>query len=256
MRAKKSYGQHFLRHPDIARRIAYSLSSEDPDTNVLEIGPGKGILTQFVEERYPRFRAVDADPDMISFLEKAHPAWSSHLILGDFLQMDLRLLFDGQPFTLVGNFPYNISTQIVFKMLEHKDLIPELVGMFQKEVSKRIVSGPGNKDYGILSVLVQAWYEGEYLFSVSRESFDPPPKVQSGVIRLRRKANTGIGCNEEDFIRVVKTSFGQRRKMLRNTMKSLTSDMGLLEQPLFTKRPEQLSLEEFIDLTKMIYPVE
>ena len=256
MRAKKSYGQHFLRHPEIARRIAYSLTAEDVQSNVLEVGPGKGILTQFVAERYPGFKAIDADPDMIAFLQKAHPQWTDHLVLGDFLQLDLPALFNGRPFAIVGNFPYNISSQIVFSMLEHKALVPELVGMFQKEVAKRIVSGPGTKDYGILSVLVQAWYEGQYLFSVSRESFDPPPKVLSGVIRLSRKSNQDIGCREEDFIRVVKTAFGQRRKMLRNTMKSLVTDFTLLEMPLFTKRPEQLELEAFLDLTRMIYPVE
>jgi 16S rRNA (adenine1518-N6/adenine1519-N6)-dimethyltransferase len=256
MRAKKSYGQHFLRHPAIAARIAEGLASTGLAPRVLEVGPGKGILTWEVAERWAEWRAVDADQDMIDHLSGTHPEWSDRLILGDFLQLDLSSVFEGRPFGLIGNFPYNISSQILFRMLEYREHIPVMVGMFQREVARRIVSGPGTKDYGILSVLTQAWYEGDYLFSVSRESFAPPPKVESGVIRLRRKEGVDLGCREADLVRVVKASFGQRRKMLRNSLRELCPDPALLETPLFTRRPEQLGLEEFLGLTRLLYPVD
>lgn len=254
MRAKKSYGQHFLRHPDIARRIADAMEADGLEGRVLEVGPGKGILTQFVAERWPDFRAVDADADMIAFLSRERPAWREHLILADFLRLDLEELYGGQPFGIIGNFPYNISSQILFRMLEHRSLVPELVGMFQREVARRVVSGPGTKDYGILSVLVQTWYEGRYLFTVSRESFDPPPQVQSGVIRLVRRPEVHLGCREADLIRLVKAAFNQRRKMLRNTLRDLAPDPAMLEEPLFTRRPEDLAPEEFVALACRFFP--
>lgn len=222
---------------------------------VLEVGPGKGILTREVAERWPVWKAVDADPDMIAFLAAAHPDWQERLLLEDFLRLDLARVFDGQEFGLIGNFPYNISSQILFRMLEFREHIPVMVGMFQREVARRIVSGPGTKDYGILSVLTQAWYDGEYLFSVSRESFAPPPQVESGVIRLRRREGVALGCREADFVRVVRTAFGQRRKMLRNSLREWI-DPAEMDDPRFTRRPEQLSLEEFLQLTRDLFPVE
>ena len=256
MRAKKSYGQHFLRHPEIAERIAKSLSTDMTDGRVLEVGPGKGILTTFVAECFPDFRAVEADRDMVAYLLEHHPDWQEKIVEADFMKLDLQALYGGQTFQLIGNFPYNISSQIIFRMIENKELIPEMVGMFQREVARRIVSGPGNKEYGILSVLAQAWYEGTYLFTVDRKSFIPPPKVQSGVIRLRRKTNTELGCDEARFVQIVKTAFGQRRKMMRNTLRTLCEDPALLEADLFTLRPEQLDVQAFIDLTNQLFPVD
>ena len=223
---------------------------------VLEIGPGKGILTQFVAAHWPDFMAIDADQDMVTWLEAHHPEWTKHILLGDFLQMPMDPLFQGKEFGLIGNFPYNISSQILFRMLEHRERIPIMVGMFQREVARRIISGPGSKEYGILSVLTQLWYEGTYLFSVSPGCFDPPPKVQSGVIRLMRKETVQLLCREKDFVSVVKTSFGQRRKMLRNSLKEMVKDPEMLALPIFTMRPEQLGLDDFVELTLMLFPVE
>lgn len=226
------------------------------DGRVLEVGPGKGILTTFVAECFPDFRAVEADRDMVAYLLEHHPDWQEKIVEADFMKLDLQTLFGGQTFQLIGNFPYNISSQIIFRMIENKELIPEMVGMFQYEVARRIVSGPGSKEYGIISVLTQAWYEGTYLFDVDRESFSPPPKVQSGVIRLRRKKHVKLECDEVRFIQVVKTAFGQRRKMMRNTLRSLCEDPGLLEDERFTRRPEQLDVQAFIDLTNQLFPVD
>ncbi len=256
MRAKKSYGQHFLRHPAIASRIADQLDHPAIGGHVLEVGPGKGILTRFVAERWPAFLAVEADPDMVVWLASRHPEWTGHIREGDFLHLDLNALFDGLPFGLIGNFPYNISSQIVFRMLEHRSLIPVMVGMFQREVARRIVAPPGNKEYGILSVLAQTWYAGEYLFTVNRESFDPPPRVQSGVIRLVRRENPNLPCRDADLYRVVKTAFGQRRKMLRNSLREMVPEPSWLEEPGFALRPEQLRVEDFHALTARLYPVE
>lgn len=256
MRAKKSYGQHFLTQPAIAERIAQALNEHCTEGRVLEIGPGKGILTTYLARRFPDFRAVEADQDMIAYLTSHHPEWTDHLISEDFMKLDLPQVFNGQPFQLIGNFPYNISSQIVIRMIEHRDLIPELVGMFQREVARRIVSGPGNKDYGILSVLTQAWYEGTYLFTVDRGSFQPPPKVQSGVIRLVRKADQELGCDPVRFVQVVKTAFGQRRKMMRNTLRGLCEHPELLDDPIFQERPEQLDVAAFVSLTNRLFPVD
>ena len=254
MRAKKSFGQHFLKHPEIAQRIADALSGEGLEGRVLEVGPGKGILTRCLVERFPNFKAIEADQDMVTWLYHEHPAWREHIVQGDFLQLDLNQLFDGRPFALIGNFPYNISSQILFRMLQHRHLIPEMAGMFQKEVARRIIAPPGNKEYGILSVLTQAWYEGKYLFTVSRESFAPPPKVLSGVIYLRRKADPDPIFEDPFFVQIVKTTFGQRRKMLRNTLRNLVHDPTMLEAPVMSLRPEQLDLNAFKSLTEWLHP--
>ncbi|MCF8237973.1 MAG: 16S rRNA (adenine(1518)-N(6)/adenine(1519)-N(6))-dimethyltransferase RsmA [Saprospiraceae bacterium] len=256
MRAKKSYGQHFLKHPEIAEKIAMGLSVDLTEGRVLEVGPGKGILTKFVADRFPSFKAVEADRDMVAYLVEHHPEWTEQILEEDFMKLDLTRVFDGQSFQLIGNFPYNISSQIIFRMIENREIIPEMVGMFQREVARRIVSGPGNKDYGILSVLAQAWYDGTYLFTVDRGAFQPPPKVQSGVIRLRRKENATLGCDEIRFIQVVKTAFGQRRKMMRNTLRPLCENPDLLEEELFTLRPEQLGVDAFVSLTNRLFPVD
>lgn len=257
MRAKKSYGQHFLTDEEIAGRIAGSLTL-DGHTQVLEIGPGKGFLTKYLLEKNIKLLAVEADTDMVEYLQRHFPQLQGKIIADDFLQLDMALVFpaNGQsanasPFSIIGNFPYNISSQIVFKMLDHRERVPELVGMFQKEMAERIVAPPGNKDYGIISVLTQAHYTGEYLFSVGNQHFNPPPKVQSGVIRLRRK-DEPLGCDPLLFKTLVKQAFSQRRKMLRNTLKPFFKNEELMDDPYFTKRPETLSVAAFVDLTNRL----
>jgi 16S rRNA (adenine1518-N6/adenine1519-N6)-dimethyltransferase len=251
LKAKKSYGQHFLNKPDIARRIAQSLTLEGNCTRVLEVGPGTGMLTRHLLERGIDLAVVEADGDMVSYLEQHFPQLHGHIIHDDFLKFDLGAFAGGQPFALIGNFPYNISSQILFKMLENRHLIPEMVGMFQREVAGRVIAAPGGKDYGVLSVLVQAFYAGRQLFGVDRSCFSPPPKVQSAVIRLARKEGE-LGCDEQLFRKVVKLTFGQRRKMLRNTLKPLLEGDPVLEEVFFTRRPEQLSLDEFKWLTQLV----
>lgn len=252
MKAKKSYGQHFLNNEDISSRIADSLTDNGSFSKVLEVGPGKGMLTKYLLEKPFELLVVEADRDMVQYLQKNYPQLKENIISADFLKVPLDKIFPEEPFGLIGNFPYNISSQILFKMLDHKDQIPELVGMFQKEVAERVVAEPGGKVYGVISVLVQAWYEGEYLFTVDKENFNPPPKVQSAVIRLKRKEQTELGCDEKLFKSIVKQTFSQRRKMLRNTMKSFLKGHPMLEDPFFTKRPEKVSLEEFIQLTNWV----
>jgi 16S rRNA (adenine1518-N6/adenine1519-N6)-dimethyltransferase len=252
LKAKKSYGQHFLNREDIAARIAESLQSENQYDKILEIGPGRGMLTKYLLEQPKELMVVEADRDMVFYLKKHYPTLKDHIIAADFLRIDLKLFFQDTPFALIGNFPYNISSQILFKMLEYRDQIPEMVGMFQKEVAERVVAPSGDKTYGVTSVLVQAFYQGEYLFSVDKGAFTPPPKVRSGVIRLTRREKPLIDCSEKVFRRVVKVAFQQRRKMLRNTMKSLIPDDPVLKEPLFAKRPEKLSIEEFATLALMI----
>jgi 16S rRNA (adenine1518-N6/adenine1519-N6)-dimethyltransferase len=261
MHAKKSYGQHFLNRPEIAEKIANSLSKiQETNNRVIEIGPGQGMLTQYLIANKFNLIAVEADRDMVSVLNKKYAKNIENkdeenafkVVLEDFMQYDLTTAFDNQSFCLIGNFPYNISSQIIFKMLEHKTLIPEMVGMFQKEVAERVVSKEGSKVYGVISLLAQAFYDGEVLFDVDKSCFSPPPKVQSAVIRLKRKENLDLGCDEKLFKIIVKTAFNQRRKMLRNTMKPLFEDPSVLEDNFFTKRPEQLSLKEFVDLTNKV----
>lgn len=252
MKAKKSFGQHFLKDHGIARRIAESLQLMDQYQHVLEIGPGKGMLTaHLLEFGYP-LTVVEADKDMVDYLNIHLPELRDHIISEDFLRLKLEDYFGNEPIGIIGNFPYNISSQILFRTLDYKHQIPELVGMFQMEVGKRVCSGPGSKEYGVTSVLLQAYYETEYLFTVDRLAFSPPPKVQSGVIRLTRKENQDLGCDEKLFKRIVKQTFGQRRKMLRNTLKSFVKDITALQDPFFQKRPEALGLEEFVQVTRMV----
>lgn len=248
MQAKKSYGQHFLKHEAIAERIAESLLQASQIGRVLEVGPGMGMLTKHLlaHPEYQTF-AVEADRDMVEYLQKTYPDFAhNRLIFKDFLDFDAPEFFGENQFSLIGNFPYNISTQILFKLLEWRVLIPEMVGMFQKEVADRIVSKPGSKVYGITSVLAQAFYQTEYLFTVERGSFNPPPKVLSAVIRLTRKEGFELGCDEKRFRTIVKTAFNQRRKMLRNTLKPFFDQEVLMGDPFFEKRPETLGWEDYV----------
>ena len=264
VRAKKALGQHFLTDLSIAQRIADALTVPCPGINTvhdaenpmpaLEVGPGMGVLTQYVLQR-PEvdLRMVEIDTESVDYLLVHFPQVNGKLIEADFLKMDLQKLFGGRPFVLTGNYPYNISSQIFFKMLDNKALIPCCTGMIQKEVAERMAAGPGSKTYGILSVLIQAWYHVEYLFTVSEQVFNPPPKVKSAVIRMTRNSTTDLGCDEKLFKQVVKTTFNQRRKTLRNSIKPiLGKESPLLADPLFNRRPEQLSVQEFIDLTNRV----
>ena len=253
MKAKKSYGQHFLSNESLAKSIADKAIELSDKYPVLEIGPGKGVLTKYLYDKMIRFKSVEADPDMVEYLQITYPDIDMHLIYKDILKLDLNEVFD-EEFVLFGNFPYNISSQILFKMLEYKDKIPIMIGMFQKEVAERIIASPGNKEYGILSVLVQAYYTGKIIFRVKPGSFSPPPKVDSAVIKLERKEKFTLDCNEALFKTIVKSTFNKRRKMIRNTLKSLVNDDEILKDVFFTKRPEQLSLEDFIALTNKIEP--
>ena len=290
VRAKKSLGQHFLTDQDIARRIVDALQGSP----VLEVGPGMGVLTKYlipqlagqalepgrIHSRFaaaeygqsstpapatevteqsptvsPRLKAIEIDKESVAYLKKHFPELGDGLIEGDFLKMDLQGLFPGQ-FSIIGNFPYNISSQIFFKIIDNRDLVPEVVCMIQKEVAERIAEKPGTKTYGILSVFLQAWYDIEYLFTVGSGAFNPPPKVQSAVIRLTRNSRTELGCDEKLFKTIVKTAFGQRRKTLRNSLKPIYADRSLsgAEGPVFDLRPERLSVEDFIDLTLRLTP--
>lgn len=250
VRAKKYLGQHFLKDMEVARRIAASLTL-DGRTSVLEIGPGMGVLTQFLlQDPLIDLTAVELDGESVEYLHQHYP--SLNVIEADFLKMDLKSLFPGK-FCIIGNFPYNISSQIFFKMLDNKDSIPCLSGMIQKEVAERIAAPAGSKTYGILSVLMQAYYKIEYLFTVHEHVFDPPPKVKSAVIRFTRNNVSQIECNEQLFKTVVKTAFNQRRKTLRNSLKPLgLGDSSIFADPLFDKRPEQLDVQTFVDLTNKI----
>lgn len=250
MKAKKSYGQHFLTNEDYAQRIADGLLLTDRYDKVLEVGPGRGMLTKYLLEKPFTTYAVDADADMIEYMRHNYPMMSERLVKANFLRTDFKELLGTEEFGLIGNFPYNISSQIVFKMIENKEQIPEMVGMFQREMAERIIASPGGKDYGIIAVLTQAYYEGEMLFNVKPGNFNPPPKVQSAVIRLTRRENQDLGCSYKMFRRVVKQAFSQRRKMLRNTMKSLMPKSPLLQDEFFNQRPERLSLEDFVQVTR------
>ena len=252
MRAKKSFGQHFLNNESIAARIADSLVLTDKYDKILEVGPGKGMLTKYLLERAEELVVVEADRDMITYIQQNFPRLKGQIISEDFLKVPLEFFFKDQSFALIGNYPYNISSQILFKLLEYKEQIPEMVGMFQKEVADRVVAGPGSKTYGVISVLVQAYYDCELLFNVGNGNFTPPPKVESAVIRLVRKENDDLGCDYKNLRKVVKQAFSQRRKMLRNTMKAFSKDKAFLDLPLLTKRPEQLSLEDFVGLTLLV----
>jgi len=254
MKAKKSFGQHFLINEPLAEKIANSLTENLVGQNVLEIGPGKGVLTKYLLKQTINLRVVEADQDMVTYLQKHYPEVSDKIIFMDFLKLSMTRVFEGESFKIIGNFPYNISSQILIKMVNHRDIVPELVGMFQKEVAERVVAPPGSKTYGVISVLVQAYYQGSLILKVSPGSFNPPPKVDSAVIRLIRKENQHLGCDDKWFRIIVKTSFNQRRKMLRNTLKPLVSDEGVLSDPLFEKRPEQLSVEQFVLIVNRLFP--
>ena len=256
VRPKKNLGQHFLTDLNIAKAIADTVDA-CPDLPVLEIGPGMGVLTQFLNEKPRPLKVVEIDRESVTYLHEHFPRLDNNIIGGDFLRMDLREVFDGQPFVLTGNYPYDISSQIFFKMLDNKDLIPCCTGMIQREVAQRMASEPGNKQYGILSVLIQAWYTVEYLFTVDENVFNPPPKVKSAVIRMTRNEVTDLGCDEALFRRVVKAVFNQRRKMLRVSLRQiLPPDSRLLSpdssDPMMTRRPEQLSIPEFVTLTNKV----
>ena len=251
VRAKKHLGQHFLTDENIASQIANTLQGEGYK-HVLEIGPGTGVMTKYLLEKEYKLSVIDLDEESIDYLKKHYTELEMNMIHGDFLQYPLDDLFDNKPFAIIGNFPYNISTQIVFKTLENKHLIPEFSGMFQKEVAQRICSKEGSKVYGILSVLTQVFYNTEYLFTVPPSVFSPPPKVDSGVLRLTRKENLELACSEKMLYRVVKLAFNQRRKTMRNSLKSLQLSDELREDPIFNERPEQLSPEAFVALTRRI----
>lgn len=254
VRAKKSLGQHFLTDLNIARKIADALAggTAERPAAVLEVGCGMGVLTQFLLQRRDITTwGVEIDAESVDYLRAHYPDFTPRLLGADFLKMDLRTQFpDGV--RLIGNFPYNISSQIFFKVLENRDLVPECVGMIQREVAVRLAEGPGSKEYGILSVLLQAWYDIEYLFTVGEKVFNPPPKVKSAVVRLRRNATQRLDCDETLFIKVVKASFGQRRKMLRNALKAAFGDFGGEEHPFFSRRAETLSVGEFVELTNWV----
>lgn len=250
VRAKKHLGQHFLTDLNIAHKIATSLP-EGTTIPVLEIGPGMGVLTQFLlENPDTNLSVVEIDTESVQYLHEHYPQLK--VIEGDFLKLNLKEMFP-TPFCVIGNFPYNISSQIFFKVLENKEQVPCCVGMIQKEVAERLAEPPGSKAYGILSVLLQAYYDIEYLFTVNANVFSPPPKVQSAVIRLTRNKRTSIGCDEKLFVTVIKTTFNQRRKQLRNSLKPLLGkDNPVFASPLFDQRPERLSVDDFIALTNLV----
>lgn len=256
VKAKKSLGQHFLKDKEIARRIANSINSDKlPESHsewgnlpVMEVGPGMGVLTECLIDYGRNVTAIELDDESVEYLHSTMP--DLNVVEGDFLKMNLHDIIPGQ-FALIGNYPYNISSQIFFKVLDYKESIPVVAGMLQKEVAERICSAPGSKVYGILSVLLQAWYDCEYLFTVQPGVFSPPPKVQSGVLRLTRNSRSDLGCDEKLFKTVVKTAFGQRRKTLRNSLAGLLSpDSPLHNSEMMALRPERLSVEDFIYLTQ------
>ncbi|CAM1369931.1 Ribosomal RNA small subunit methyltransferase A [Tenacibaculum sediminilitoris] len=260
VRAKKHLGQHFLNDENIAKKIADSLTENGYD-NVLEIGPGMGVLTKYLLGKKPKITVMELDSESVTYLQKTFPVEHFKLntskekftiIEGDFLKKNFIEIFNRQQVAIIGNFPYNISSQIVFKAIENREFVPEFSGMFQKEVAQRIAEKEGSKVYGILSVLTQAFYDVEYLFTVPPSVFNPPPKVDSGVIRFIRKENYTLPVDEKLFFRVVKTAFNQRRKMLRSSLKSFNLSDTLKEDPIFAMRPEQLSVQKFIELTQKI----
>ena len=255
VRPKKNLGQHFLVDLNIAKAIADTVDA-CPDIPVLEVGPGMGVLTQYLIEKPRPLRVVEIDKESVVYLKEHFPQLEQQIIGDDFLRMDLSALFDGQPFVLTGNYPYDISSQIFFKMLDYKDYIPCCTGMIQHEVAQRIASQPGNKAYGILSVMIQAWYDVEYLFMVDEHVFNPPPKVKSAVIRMTRNNVEHLGCDERLFRTVVKTVFNQRRKMLRVSLRQLftkgTVAPDFFENEMMTMRPEQLTIPQFVELTNLV----
>ena len=255
VRPKKNLGQHFLIDLSIAKRIADTVDA-CPELPVLEVGPGMGVLTQYLMEKPRPVKVVEIDTESVEYLNEHFPRLRENILGEDFLRMNLNKVFDGKQFVLTGNYPYDISSQIFFKMLDNKELIPCCTGMIQREVAQRMASAPGNKAYGILSVLIQAWYDVEYLFTVDENVFNPPPKVKSAVIRMTRNEVTDLGCDEQLFKRVVKTVFNQRRKMLRVSLRQIFSGREVspdfYQHDVMTRRPEQLSVAEFVDLTNLV----
>lgn len=255
VRPKKNLGQHFLTDLNIAKAIADTVDA-CPGIPVLEVGPGMGVLTQYLMSKGRELKVVEIDAESVAYLKEKYPGLRQSIVDEDFLRMDLNGLFGGRPFVLTGNYPYDISSQIFFKMLDNKDLIPCCTGMIQREVALRMASAPGNKAYGILSVLIQAWYDVEYLFTVDENVFNPPPKVKSAVIRMTRNGVDDLGCDWPLFRRVVKTVFNQRRKMLRVSLKQLFPDVrahaAFFSGGMMTLRPEQLSISQFVELTNLV----
>lgn len=252
VKPKKFLGQHFLKDLKIAKDIADTIDST-PDIPILEVGPGMGVLTQFLVKKGRQIKVVEVDDESVQYLRNEFPQLEENIIEDDFLKMHLENTFDGKPFALTGNYPYNISSQIFFKMLDYKNLIPCCTGMVQREVAQRIASEPGHKTFGILSVLIQAWYKVEYLFGVDENVFNPPPRVKSAVIRMTRNNIQELGCNEKLLKQIVKTTFNQRRKTLRNSIKPiLGKNYEITQNEIFNKRPEQLSVQQFIYLTNLV----
>ena len=249
VKPKKALGQHFLNDLNIAERIVESLS---PSQNVLEIGPGTGILTKILVKKKIDLKLVEIDKESVDFLTNELEINDSLIYNQDFLKMNLAEVFNKNNFSIIGNFPYNISSQIVFKIIDYRKYIPEMCGMFQYEVAERICQKEGSKKYGIISVIAQAYYNAKLLFEVSNDLFTPPPKVNSAVISLKRKENLNLNCDEKLFLKIVKLSFQQRRKTMRNSLKQINLSDNLREDTIFDKRPEQLSVTEFIDLTNMV----
>lgn len=252
VRAKKFLGQHFLTDETIAKNIVDALADK---SRVLEVGAGMGVLTKYLINTVNDFKIIEIDKESVNYLNENLEGIQNKLIEGDFLKISLQDLFPNEKFSLIGNFPYNISNLILFKVFENKDIIHEVVGMFQQEVALRVACKSGSKAYGILSVLLSAFYDIEYLFTVSNQVFSPPPKVTSAVIRLTRNNITDLGVKQEDFVRVVKTAFNQRRKMLRQSLKPLQVDLSKIDERFLTLRPEQISTQDFITITKQIYNV-
>lgn len=255
VRPKKNLGQHFLTDLKIAKAIADTVDA-CPDIPVLEVGPGMGVLTQYLMPKGRELKVVEIDAESVAYLNEKYPALRQNIVGEDFLRMNLDALFDGRKFVLTGNYPYDISSQIFFKMLDNKDLIPCCTGMIQREVALRMASAPGTKSYGILSVLIQAWYDVEYLFTVDENVFNPPPKVKSAVIRMTRNGVSDLGCDWQLFRRVVKTVFNQRRKMLRVSLRQIFPDTkahaALFDSEMMTMRPEQLTIQQFVELTNLV----
>lgn len=255
VRPKKNLGQHFLTDLNVAKGIADTVDA-CPEIPILEVGPGMGVLTQYLTAKNRIVKVVEIDRESVAYLNEAYPMLRDNIIGEDFLRMDLNKVFDGKQFVLTGNYPYDISSQIFFKMLDNRDLIPCCTGMIQREVAQRMASKPGNKQYGILSVLTQAWYDVEYLFTVDENVFNPPPKVKSAVIRMTRNNVSKLSCDETLFKRVVKTVFNQRRKMLRVSLRQILNGLETSDEffthELMTKRPEQLSIEQFVELTNLV----
>ena len=254
VKPKKNLGQHFLTDLNVAKRIADTVDT-CPNIPILEIGPGMGVLTQYLVEKHRDVKAVEIDKESVAYLNEAFPILHDNIVGADFLQMNLEDIFSGKQFVLTGNYPYDISSHIFFKMLDNRDLIPCCTGMIQREVALRIAAQPGNKTYGILSVLIQAWYDVEYLFTVDEDVFNPPPKVKSAVIRMTRNNVSKLNCDEILFKRLVKTVFNQRRKMLRVSLRQMIPNKvhkNFYEQDVMTKRPEQLTIAQFVELTNMV----